>query len=171
MRYCPLVSADPIDPQVASTWAARETGPPESRIEPESRWLRTALRWANRLPRQTRSYARAAVLHSQRSEVVRLRTVWGVFVASKSDHAFMKSVFDEPLESALLWRLITPGSTFIDCGANRGWYTIMAADRVGPEGRVLGIRARRAGTVSVAKEYRRERLLGPRNSVSLCARR
>jgi FkbM family methyltransferase len=45
----------------------------------------------------------------------------------------------EPNEFALLSRLLEPGMTFVDAGANEGAYTIFAARRVGERGRVLAV--------------------------------
>jgi FkbM family methyltransferase len=42
----------------------------------------------------------------------------------------------EPLETALLLERLKPGQTFVDIGANIGYYTLLAARQVGPAGRV-----------------------------------
>jgi FkbM family methyltransferase len=42
----------------------------------------------------------------------------------------------EPGETLLLQRLLAPGATFIDVGANWGYFTLVAAGLVGPTGRV-----------------------------------
>ena len=42
----------------------------------------------------------------------------------------------EPIEAELFLSLLLPGSTVIDAGANVGFYSLMMAERVGPEGRV-----------------------------------
>jgi FkbM family methyltransferase len=42
----------------------------------------------------------------------------------------------EPLETALFCRLVRPGMTLIDAGANVGQYTLLAATAVGPSGAV-----------------------------------
>jgi FkbM family methyltransferase len=44
--------------------------------------------------------------------------------------------FYEPMETDLFKREIQPGNTVLDIGANIGYYTLIAAHRVGPEGRV-----------------------------------
>jgi FkbM family methyltransferase len=43
----------------------------------------------------------------------------------------------EPVETGLLKRELRPGDTFLDVGANIGYYTLIAARIVGPEGRVF----------------------------------
>jgi FkbM family methyltransferase len=43
----------------------------------------------------------------------------------------------EPHLTKVFERLVTPGMTVLDVGANIGYYTAMAAERVGPDGRVV----------------------------------
>ena len=45
----------------------------------------------------------------------------------------------EPVESALVLSLLGPGMTFVDVGANWGYFTLLAAGRVGAQGRVLAV--------------------------------
>src|ERR1700758_4255297 len=45
----------------------------------------------------------------------------------------------EPNEFLLLSKILKPGMTFVDVGANMGLYTLYAARQVGPQGRVLAI--------------------------------
>jgi FkbM family methyltransferase len=45
----------------------------------------------------------------------------------------------EPRETSLVHRLLGPGMTFLDVGANVGYYTLLAASRVGRTGRVHAI--------------------------------
>lgn len=40
-------------------------------------------------------------------------------------------------EQRVLWNQLTAGSIFVDVGAHIGFYTLLAAKRVGPEGRVV----------------------------------
>ena len=42
----------------------------------------------------------------------------------------------EGYESSLIANLVSPGMTVLDIGANIGYYTLIMADRVGPERRV-----------------------------------
>jgi len=45
----------------------------------------------------------------------------------------------ERSERRALWRQLEAGSTFVDVGAHIGFYTLLAAKRVGPEGRVIAL--------------------------------
>lgn len=47
----------------------------------------------------------------------------------------------EPGSRKLVRRLLEPGMTFVDVGANVGLYTVVAGRRVGPEGRVVAVEA------------------------------
>lgn len=47
----------------------------------------------------------------------------------------------EPNETALVRALLRPGDGFLDVGANIGWFTLTAAQVVGPEGRVIAVEA------------------------------
>jgi FkbM family methyltransferase len=45
----------------------------------------------------------------------------------------------EPQETLILRQLIDPGQTFVDVGANWGYFTLLAAHCVGPTGRVISL--------------------------------
>ena len=47
----------------------------------------------------------------------------------------------EPDVRGVLTSLLKPGSVFIDCGANIGYFSILAAGMVGPSGQVIAIEA------------------------------
>ena len=47
----------------------------------------------------------------------------------------------EPQETALLQLLLRPGMTFVDVGANWGYFSLAAAGMVGPSGRVVSVEA------------------------------
>ncbi len=47
----------------------------------------------------------------------------------------------EPQETALLEALLKPGQTFVDVGAHWGYFSLIAAERVGKSGRVISIEA------------------------------
>lgn len=53
-----------------------------------------------------------------------------------SDHLAANAAW-EPFESSCLRRLTGPGDWVLDVGANLGYYTRLAAQRIGPQGRVL----------------------------------
>ncbi|MBL0163536.1 MAG: FkbM family methyltransferase [Xanthomonadales bacterium] len=71
-----------------------------------------------------------------------VRDGYSVFVRSSDrdiGNAIGKGVSYEPHVSALLKRQLTLGDTFLDVGANIGYFTMMAAKLVGPQGRVIAI--------------------------------
>jgi FkbM family methyltransferase len=45
----------------------------------------------------------------------------------------------EPITLNILSRLLHPGDTFLDVGANEGYFAVVAARRVGPSGRVIAV--------------------------------
>jgi len=45
----------------------------------------------------------------------------------------------EPEVTATVRHLLRPGQTFVDAGANIGWFSLLAASLVGPSGRVIAI--------------------------------
>src|SRR3954468_13201672 len=47
----------------------------------------------------------------------------------------------EPQETMLLQQLLRPGMTFVDVGANWGYFTLLGAHLVGPDGRVVCVEA------------------------------
>lgn len=47
--------------------------------------------------------------------------------------------YEEDSTSDTVDRLLQPGMSFVDLGANEGYFSVMASRRVGPEGRVIAI--------------------------------
>src|SRR5258707_10706146 len=47
----------------------------------------------------------------------------------------------EPQETAILQHVLRPGMTFVDVGANWGYFTLAGAFLVGPTGRVVSVEA------------------------------
>lgn len=47
----------------------------------------------------------------------------------------------EPLTTTTVCKHLQPGDTFIDIGANFGYFSLLAAHKVGPDGRVLAVEA------------------------------
>lgn len=71
-------------------------------------------------------------------------TEYGRFTGDSSDLLSRYAYYFghwEPEVSRLIKKRLGPGDTFVDVGANLGWYTILAADAVGPTGRVVAIEA------------------------------
>ncbi len=64
----------------------------------------------------------------------------------------------EPNEFAFLDRVLKPGMTFVDVGANDGYYTLFAAQRVGPSGRVLAIEPSSRERLNLEHNIARNRL-------------
>lgn len=144
----------PIVKAEAQSWANRRSGPPESQLEPEMAVLRSLLPLVERVPRRFRGYAKAVVLRTLGRSHIRMRTAKATFVCDRRDHALIRTVCEEPFETALMARLITPGTTFVDVGANRGWFTLLGASVVESSGAVLAFepdqRARRILVTSLA---------------------
>jgi FkbM family methyltransferase len=55
-----------------------------------------------------------------------------------SRHLFVSGAFEHGL-SAFFTRFVKPGMVFIDAGAHFGYFSMLAASRVGPDGRVISI--------------------------------
>lgn len=133
MTSTPLHSGD------TRRWSDRKSGPTEAEIRPHGRALRYGFRVADALPRPYSSYVRAIGVRLLSGDPVRLDTSWGRLVSPRRDHMFFRPIFDEPLETAVVTRLLATGMRVVDVGANRGWYTLLAAHLVGPTGAVLAI--------------------------------
>ncbi|MGO9403587.1 MAG: FkbM family methyltransferase [Terriglobales bacterium] len=73
-----------------------------------------------------------------------VRTEYGRFTGDSSD-MLSKYVYYlgqwEPEVTHLIRQRLRPGHTLVDVGANTGWFTLLAADTVGPTGRVVAIEA------------------------------
>ena len=94
---------------------------------------------AAHLGRPWAGYVRAVGARLTRSPQLEIRTAFGDFIALPNDHTLQHPSFFEGFESALVARLIDPGMTVVDIGANRGWYTAMAAHLVGDDGLVIAV--------------------------------
>jgi FkbM family methyltransferase len=67
----------------------------------------------------------------------RIRFVCDLHDAIAREACFMG--YYEPQETALVRHLLRPGMCFVDVGANWGYYTLLAADIVGNDGRVVAL--------------------------------
>jgi FkbM family methyltransferase len=90
-------------------------------------------------------FARAyAARHGQGASTQVVETVEGFRLhLDPLDHAIGYSLSlsgsYEPEVTATVKALLRPGSTFVDVGANIGWYSLLAAGLVGPTGRVVAV--------------------------------
>ena len=64
----------------------------------------------------------------------------------------------EPNEFAFLDQVLHPGMTFVDVGANDGYYTLFAAQRVGSAGRVVAVEPSSRERVNLKRNIARNRL-------------
>jgi FkbM family methyltransferase len=68
----------------------------------------------------------------------------------------------EPDITHLMRQRLRPGDTFVDVGANTGWFTLLAADAVGPSGRVVSIEASPTTFLELKKNVATNRLTNVR---------
>ena len=54
-------------------------------------------------------------------------------------HTIARTGSYEPEVSAALREVLGPGGTFVDVGANLGWFSLLGASLVGPLGRVIAV--------------------------------
>lgn len=72
--------------------------------------------------------------------LVRLKTGHKMYVDTRDTIVTPHLLLDGEWEkwvTDMIWRYLKPGDTFVDVGAHVGWYTLLAAERVGPKGRVV----------------------------------
>jgi FkbM family methyltransferase len=94
--------------------------------------VKDALRWA--VDRHKGRSVRVHLPFGAEAELdLRFRNEWIVYRTVLEHRSY------EPELTALILELLKPGDSFIDGGANSGWYTLLAASRVGPTGRVWAI--------------------------------
>ena len=66
------------------------------------------------------------------------RTFW-LDPASNFGHRLITETFYEPEVTAKILGLLGPGDTFVDLGANEGYFSLLASERVGEGGHVFAI--------------------------------
>ena len=54
-------------------------------------------------------------------------------------HTIARTAIYEPEVSSVVRRVLRPGQTFVDIGANIGWFSLLAASLVGPAGKVVAV--------------------------------
>ena len=90
------------------------------------------------------------LLMANREQLIRRVRFWQTGTAQFERYAFRLDPQDSVMrdcilrdggwelqETATIRALLKPGATFIDVGASFGWYTVIASDAVGKEGRVI----------------------------------
>lgn len=77
------------------------------------------------------------------ADAVLVRTVVGYLLCSDSDHALVATLVEtgdlEPGTRQLIQRLLGPGDTFVDVGANVGMHTLAAARAMNGQGMVVAL--------------------------------
>jgi FkbM family methyltransferase len=75
--------------------------------------------------------------------VVEAQTVAGVLLSPCADAVITPMLVEEgvwePAETRYLEEILRPGQTFVDVGAHVGYFSVLAAERVGPEGSVIAV--------------------------------
>jgi FkbM family methyltransferase len=100
----------------------------------------------------------------QRNLVVPFTVPWhggtwvGVTLGNDSSLCLYVAGSFEPNEFAFLDRVLRRGMTFIDIGANEGLFTLFAAHRVGPSGRVVSVEPSSRERGRLEANIRRNRL-------------
>lgn len=135
----PQVHRVPLAARHIREWRPRVYGPPEARIVPTDRPSRVAVEIGAHLRRPWSGYVRAIGVRMGHSREVEVHGAFGRLCTSRHDHTLLHPYFFETFESAVIARLLRPGMHVVDIGANRGWYTMMAAALVGETGRVLAV--------------------------------
>ena len=78
-----------------------------------------------------------------RSKVLEADTRLGPLWVEKTGAVVTRSLVDEgfwdPTISGLMERVLRPGMTFVDAGANIGWFSVLGSRLVGPTGRVFSV--------------------------------
>jgi FkbM family methyltransferase len=80
-----------------------------------------------------------AVLHIKRVPVTAEGASWLIDPASDFGNRLLREGTYEPGLLSAMRAVLQPGDAFIDVGANEGWFSILAANAVGPTGLVLAI--------------------------------
>jgi FkbM family methyltransferase len=97
--------------------------------------------WYGRLPPRLQAWLRHWIVVPGKRLLSRGVIVQDGFVLARSldqstPFRLVRDKHYEPHVSALLRQYLYPGDTFIDVGANVGYFTLLGASRVGPAGRV-----------------------------------
>lgn len=129
----------PVPPERAKHWRPRVRGGDEARIRPKHLMVRLVSRLTTSLPRAVRGRLRRVATLLTGEDFQSCETSWGLFKIPSEDTATLAPYFMEPLESAVVARLVGPGDVAADIGANLGWYTNLLSQRVGSSGEVIAV--------------------------------
>jgi FkbM family methyltransferase len=83
---------------------------------------------------------------------------WLVDPASNFGDRLLREGTYEPGLLSAIRAVLRPGDTFIDVGANEGWFSILAARQVGPQGRVIAVEPQARLTPVIEAHIRRNGL-------------
>lgn len=100
-----------------------------------------------------------------RSHKFCVRTAVGSFAGESCDLPSMHVYYFgqwEPAVSEIIRQRLEPGRTFVDIGANAGWYTLLAANHVGPNGKVVAIEASHSNYQKLERNVRQNQLTNVR---------
>jgi FkbM family methyltransferase len=91
--------------------------------------------------------------------VVEVKTEAGTLLAEKSSETLTASLLEhhawDPSITGLIRTALEPGMTFVDAGANIGYFSVLASGIVGPGGRVFAIEADPANQAILAANLER----------------
>lgn len=75
--------------------------------------------------------------------IAQAKTFWGGMMEVDIREAVGSSIFIhgayEPELSSFFYRFLQPGQTFVDVGAHVGYFSLLAADRIGEQGRAISL--------------------------------
>jgi FkbM family methyltransferase len=131
------VSTDPLPPiprRRAALYRPFEVGGAEAALRFGTRSKRAYIVVHRLLPSGVRKRVRAFLW---RRGAMTARSPYGVIPLRSAAAVHIAPVVREPLESEVFSRLVEPGSTVLDIGANNGWYTLIGAARAGRDGQVI----------------------------------
>lgn len=128
----------PLSPARARSFSPHSEGPLEAQVFQAGGARSWMGRVSEGIPKPLRGYLREAVFRLPRLRRG-YRSVWAELPVDVGDRRYNRNYVNEPLETALIARLLSEGDVMVDVGANRGWYTACAAVRVQGTGRVLAV--------------------------------
>src|SRR5437899_2146086 len=113
-------------------------------IRPAPLWIRLAARVIRRMPAGRYRAMNRISRHSREPFWIRTPKALGAwrFRCDLRDSIAREVCFTgqyEPQETALVRAILKPGMTFVDVGANWGYFTMLAAHRVERKGRVISL--------------------------------